>query len=56
MAGIARTIGSARTKKTALTAALVSRVVKAIPEHTVAGLSRSRALLLLQFATALRVS
>jgi site-specific recombinase XerD len=30
MAGIARTIGSARTKKTALTAALVTKVVKAI--------------------------
>jgi hypothetical protein len=43
MAGIARTIGSARTKKTALTATLLARMVKAIPEHTVAGLPCGRA-------------
>jgi site-specific recombinase XerD len=55
MAGIARTIGSARTKKTALTAALVAKIVKAISADTVAGLL-DRALLLLQFAAALRVS
>ena len=55
MAGIARTIGSARTKKTALTAALVTREVKAIPGDTVAGLL-DRALLLLQFSAGLRVS
>jgi integrase len=55
VAGIARTIGSARSKKTALTATLLARMVKAIPEHTVAGLL-DRALLLLQFAAALRVS
>jgi site-specific recombinase XerD len=55
MAGIARTIGSARSKKTALTAALVAKVVKAISADTLAGLL-DRALLLLQFAAALRVS
>jgi hypothetical protein len=55
LAGIARTIGSARTKKTTLTAALVAKVVKAISADTVAGLL-DRALLLLQFAAALRVS
>ena len=55
MAGIAPTIGSARTKKTALTAALVTKVVKAISADTVAGLL-DRALLLLQFSAALRVS
>jgi hypothetical protein len=36
MAGIARTIGSVRTKKTALTAALVTKVVKAISAETLA--------------------
>jgi site-specific recombinase XerD len=42
-------------RKTALTAALVTRVVKAIPGDTVAGLL-DRALLLLQFSAALLVS
>ena len=55
MAGIARTIGSVHSKKTALTAALVAKVVKAISADTVAGLL-DRALLLLQFSAALRVS
>jgi site-specific recombinase XerD len=55
MAGIARTIGSVHSKKTALTAALVTKVVKAISADTVAGLL-DRALLLLQFSAALRVS
>jgi len=42
MAGIARTIGSARTKKTAQTAILVAKVVKAISADTVAGLLTAR--------------
>jgi hypothetical protein len=54
MAGIARTIGSARTKKTAPTAALVTKVVKAISADTIAGLL-DRALLLLQFAAAFAI-
>jgi hypothetical protein len=43
MAGIARTIGSARTKKMALTAGLVAKVVKAISADTLAGLLDRRA-------------
>lgn len=52
--GIARTLGSAPAKKAALTATLMARILRKIP-NDLAGL-RDRALLLIGFAAALRRS
>jgi integrase len=54
LAGIARTLGSAPAKKTALTADLLAKALRRIPED-LAGL-RDRALILIGFAAALRRS
>jgi integrase len=54
LAGIARTLGSAPTKKTALTADLLAKALRKVPED-LAGL-RDRALILIGFAAALRRS
>lgn len=53
--GIRRTIGTARTTKTALTVATVRRMLDACDPTTLAG-ARDRALLLVAFATACRRS
>jgi integrase len=54
LAGIARTLGSAPAKKTALTADLLAKALRRIPED-LTGL-RDRALILIGFAAALRRS
>jgi integrase len=54
LAGIARTLGSAPTKKTALTADLLAKALRKIPED-LTGL-RDLALILIGFAAALRRS
>lgn len=55
LAGIARSIGAASNKKAALTAELLARILRKIPEDDLEGL-RDRALILTGFAAALRRS